>query len=111
MKKWKKNSESPYDIKGIRDQLLGDFPVHDIRSETRDVSVMTRLSKSSTEILDSLVKLSIFRSRSEAIASIIERTILRKIDLFQQLNEQAEKLDEIQDSAKELAFKALTSKD
>jgi hypothetical protein len=39
----------------------------------------------------------------------MERTILSRIDLFQQLKEQAQKLDEIHDSAKNLALKALTN--
>ena len=96
------------DVKSIRDKLLGDYSEFDISSKTRDTSVMTRLSGPFVEIIDALVKLEIFKSRSEAIASMIEGAILRKIDMFQQLKLQAEKLDEIQDSAKSLAFKALT---
>ncbi|MHA2358896.1 MAG: hypothetical protein ACXAB5_01360 [Candidatus Thorarchaeota archaeon] len=95
-------------MKSIRDRVLGDLSELDISTETRDTSVMTRLSGSFVEIIDALVKLGIFKSRSEAIASIIEGAILKKFDMFQQLKLQADKLDEIQDSAKSLAFKALT---
>ncbi len=109
MKEKKLKSKVSGDVKSLRDRLLRDFSDYEIGSETRDFSVMTRLSGSFIEILDALVKLEIFRSRSEAIASIMERTILSRIDLFQQLKEQAQKLDEIHDSAKNLALKALTN--
>lgn len=109
MKGTKTKSKVSGDVKSIRDKLLGNYSEYNITTETRDVSVMTRLSGTFVEIIDSLVKLGIFKSRSEAIASMIEEVILRKIDMFQQLKVQAEKLDEIQDSAKNLAFKALTN--
>ncbi len=111
MKEKKMKSKVSGDVTSLRNKLLGEFSEYDIGSETRDFSVMTRLSGSFIEILDALVKLGIFKSRSEAIASIMERTILSKIDLFQQLKEQAGKLDEIQDSAKNLALKALTNEE
>ncbi len=109
MNEKKMKSKVSGDVKSLRDELLRDFSDYDIGSETRDFSVMTRLSRSFIEILDALVKLGIFKSRSEAIASIMERTILSRMDLFQQLKEQAQKLDEIHDSAKDLALKALTN--
>ena len=77
------------------------------RTGTRNVSVMTRLSDELVEILDNLVKLGIFKSRSDAVAAIIERALLTQRDEFEKLNEQLEKLDKIQGDAMDIALKAL----
>lgn len=71
---------------------------------TRDIAVMTRLNGESVNMLDILVKVGIFKSRSEAVAAIIEKTLLTHKDKFAQLEVEIAKLEEIQEKAKEIAF-------
>lgn len=73
----------------------------------REIPVMTRLGKDLVELLDILVKLNIFNSRSEAVAAIVEKTILSQQDKFELLKAQVEKLEEIQDAARNIAFDVL----
>ncbi|TFG06169.1 hypothetical protein EU538_10635, partial [Candidatus Thorarchaeota archaeon] len=47
-------------------ELLGRFSSEDFGLQKREVSVMTRMSAETVEILDALVELEIFKSRSEA---------------------------------------------
>jgi Arc/MetJ-type ribon-helix-helix transcriptional regulator len=74
---------------------------------TRDVSVMTRLSQDLVDILDNLVKLGIFKSRSDAVAAIIEKTLLTQKESFELLEAQVKRLEEIQGDAMDIALKAL----
>ena len=73
----------------------------------REFSIMTRLSKNYIEILDALVKLEIFKSRSEAVAALLMKTIQSDLELYRELKEQAERLDELQDTVKDLALKVV----
>jgi Arc/MetJ-type ribon-helix-helix transcriptional regulator len=58
-------------------------------------------------MLDILVKLDIFKSRSEAIASIVEKTLFVQRDKFELLKAQITKLEKIQDTAKDIASDVL----
>jgi Arc/MetJ-type ribon-helix-helix transcriptional regulator len=68
---------------------------------------MTRLSKRITNILDALVKLNIFKSRSEAVAALVMKTIHSELELYEKFIEQAEKFNELEEDVKELALKTL----
>ena len=99
--------ESLDNEKSFRDELFAELSQLEAEIGPREHAVMTRLSGEFIQILDALVKLDVFRSRSEAVASIVEMTILSRYDLFEQLKNQAEKQDELQGSAKSLVRKAL----
>ncbi len=73
----------------------------------REVPVMTRLDKELVKMLDVLVKLDIFKSRSEAVAAIVENTLLVQKDKFELLQSQISKLEKIQDTAKDIALEVL----
>jgi Arc/MetJ-type ribon-helix-helix transcriptional regulator len=68
---------------------------------------MTRLSQDLVDILDNLVKLGIFKSRSDAVAAIIEKTLLTQKESFELLEAQVKRLEEIQGDAMDIALKAL----
>ena len=68
---------------------------------------MTRLSTQLVELLDALVRLEIFKSRSEAVAGLVMKSVVSEIELFEQLKEQADKLDELQETVRGLATRAL----
>ena len=71
---------------------------------------MTRLSTDIVEILDALVELEIFKSRSEVVASFVERAIIDKKTLFDSITKQASDITKKREAAKHLAFQAITSK-
>ncbi|MFX1483361.1 MAG: hypothetical protein ACFFCP_09250 [Promethearchaeota archaeon] len=91
----------------LREELLKNIGAEESELKDREVAVMTRLNPEFVEALDALVKLDLFKSRSEVVAVFVERTILGQKELFEQIKKQAKKLDEIQDTAKGLALEAL----
>jgi Arc/MetJ-type ribon-helix-helix transcriptional regulator len=95
----------------LRDELLGKFSRDTLGLKNREISVMTRMSPYIVEVLDSLVELEIFKSRSEAVSSFIEKMILSRRDLFDEIRKQAEDIVKKRESAKRLAFDAMQSKE
>jgi Arc/MetJ-type ribon-helix-helix transcriptional regulator len=94
----------------LRDEMLEKFSVRDSEAK-RETPVMTRLNTDLVELLDILVKLDIFNSRSEAVATIVERTLFSQMEKFELLKAQIEKLEEIQETAKGIAHDALRGED
>jgi Arc/MetJ-type ribon-helix-helix transcriptional regulator len=93
----------------LRDELLGRFEREEYGLRNREISVMTRLSTDIVEILDALVELEIFKSRSEVVASFVEKSIMEKKDLFESIQKQASDISKRREAAKHLAFKAIQS--
>ena len=102
----KKKEDGPETPANLREMILSKIVSEEMHGK-RDFSVMTRLSKKFIEILDALVRLNIFKSRSEAIAALVMKTILSELELYNELKEQADKLDELEETVKELALKTL----
>ncbi|MFX1367638.1 MAG: hypothetical protein ACFFAY_03465 [Promethearchaeota archaeon] len=69
----------------------------------RDISVMTRMDSRLVELLDILVKLNIFQSRSGAVASIVEKMLISQLDKFELLKEQLKRLDDVHETAMDIA--------
>jgi Arc/MetJ-type ribon-helix-helix transcriptional regulator len=92
----------------LRDELLGRFERDKHGLKNREISVMTRLSSDIVEILDALVELEIFKSRSEVVASFVEKAVMDKKSLFDSIAEQASDITKKREAAKHLAFKAIT---
>ena len=107
MSKKKKAVEENSPELGLRDEMRKKLSAGVERTGARDVSVMTRLGQDSVDILDNLVKLGLFKSRSDAVASIVERTLLSQRQSFEELKNQVEKLEKIQGDAMDIALKAL----
>ena len=57
----------------LRDKLLSRLSPEALDITKREISVMTRLSTDIVEVLDALVKLGLFKSRSEVVAAVIEK--------------------------------------
>ncbi|MFX1481836.1 MAG: hypothetical protein ACFFCP_01460 [Promethearchaeota archaeon] len=104
-KKKTKNDDDPE--LGLRETMRKKLRTSSAQAGKRTVSVMTRLSPEMVEILDNLAALGIFKSRADAVAAIVEKTLLAQIDSFNQLKKHVEKLDEIQEEAMDIAVKAL----
>ncbi|MHA1935966.1 MAG: hypothetical protein ACW97A_11840 [Candidatus Thorarchaeota archaeon] len=107
MAKKKKKDTAPESSLSLREEILGRLSEDEFELKKREISVMTRLSREYVEILDAIVKLELFKSRSEAVAAIVMKTLHSEYDVFQELKIQAEKLDDFQDTVKNLALKAL----
>ena len=105
----KKKKADKKDTPGLslRDEMRSKLTAGVDKRGTRDVSVMTRLSQDLVDILDNLVKLGIFKSRSDAVAAIIEKTLLTQKESFELLEAQVKRLEEIQGDAMDIALKAL----
>jgi Arc/MetJ-type ribon-helix-helix transcriptional regulator len=102
----KKEGEETETAPNLREMILSKI-VSEEMSGKREFSVMTRLSQKFVEIIDALVKLEIFKSRSEAVSALVMKTIISEIELYEALKEQAEKLDDLQSMVENLALKAL----
>ncbi len=90
----------------LKEQLLGRFTEDAISGKKREVSVMTRMSGDVVEILDALVELDIFKSRSEAVSAFVEQTIAVRKSMFEEIKVQASEIRKLRDSAKRQAYAA-----
>jgi len=106
MKRDRQEREEPESVSSLREMILSKIVSEEMDGK-RDFSVMTRLSKEYIDILDALVKLEIFKSRSEAVAAIVMKSILSDLELYKKLKEQAEKLDDLKDTVKSLALETM----
>ena len=104
MKQKRKMSESS---RNLRDVLIKELATREPYTK-RDIPVTTRLDDELVSMLDVLVALGIFRSRSEAVATIIEKTLFAQKDKFELLKTHTMKLEKIQDEAMEIAYDVLT---
>jgi Arc/MetJ-type ribon-helix-helix transcriptional regulator len=93
--------------KSLRDELLGRFERNEYGLKNRENAVMTRLNTDIVEILDALVELEIFKSRSEAVASFVEKSIMDKKDFFESIQKQASDIGKKREAAKHLAYQAI----
>ena len=91
----------------LRDEILSKLSKGEVDVREREVSVTTRLGKEFVELLDALVELGLFKSRSETVAAIVMKTLLADRDLFDQLKEQASKQKEMHEKTRKLALRAL----
>lgn len=90
----------------LREQLLGRLSDGSVTSKKREVSVMTRMSGDIVEILDALVELGIFKSRSEAVSAFVEQAISARKPMFEEIQVQASEIRKLRDSAKRDAYAA-----
>ena len=90
----------------LREQLLGRISDDASIGQKREVSVMTRMRADIVEILDALVELDIFKSRSEAVSAFVEQAIAARESMFQEIKTQASEIRKLRDSAKRHAFAA-----
>lgn len=90
----------------LREQLMGRLSDESISGMKREVSVMTRMRGDVVEVLDALVELNIFKSRSEAVSAFVEQAISARETMFEEIKTQASEIRKLRDSAKRHAFAA-----
>ncbi len=91
----------------LREELMGRLSIEGFGLKKREISVMTRMSADIVEIIDALVELEIFRSRSEAVAAFVEKVISARRQLFERIREQAIEIRRKREKAKMLAIRAI----
>ncbi|GAG76314.1 unnamed protein product, partial [marine sediment metagenome] len=65
-----------------------------------------RMSGDIVEVLDALVELDIFKSRSEAVSAFVEQAITARGSMFEEIKTQASEIRKLRDSAKRDAYAA-----
>lgn len=83
--------------------MKGDLP----EAKPRDNIVMTRLWDTDLRIVDALIALEIFKSRSEAVAFLTHEGIQAKSDLVDTILPAIERIEEIKRKTREQAVTAL----
>ncbi|MFW9967190.1 MAG: ribbon-helix-helix domain-containing protein [Candidatus Thorarchaeota archaeon] len=91
----------------LKEQLLGVQTEEDLLIEKRDVPVTIRMNPKVLELLDALIELNIFESRSEAITAMVEAMISSKYKTFHSLKSQADDLKRRREEAKEMASRVI----
>ncbi len=94
----------------LRDRVLQNISAEGFEEEERDIPVVARMNKRVVEILDSLVAIGVFKSRSEAAAALVEGAISSREDLFNDIKRQAANLSQQQDAAMKEAQEAVLGK-
>ncbi len=90
----------------FREQIFGKQTEKDEDEDIQRINVMTRIRVDVVEVLDALVELGAFNSRSEAVASYLEHSILSKSELYDKLKTRAKKISKMRESAMDLALEA-----
>ena len=94
----------------LKSELVEELSSRKTRSDKkRGIPVMTRLPQEHIDILDSMVKLDIFKSKSEAVALIVGKVLDTQKDKFTKLESEISKIERIQDSAGDIVSDALKS--
>ncbi len=94
----------------IKERILGELYSEEFELKKREVHVMTRLSSDIVEILDALVELEVFKSRSEAVSAYVEKGIAAQMDLYEDVRELGRKISEMRETAKRMAVEAFSDK-
>jgi Arc/MetJ-type ribon-helix-helix transcriptional regulator len=90
----------------LREQIIGTEQPTEIKISDREVHIMTRLSEDIVEILDALVDLNVFKSRSEAVAAYVESSIIAKQELYLKVLEQFKEVEDKRGEAMETVLDA-----
>lgn len=90
----------------LRKQIIGSEEPTEININKREIHVMTRLSEDVIEILDALVGLNVFTSRSEAVSAYVENSLVSNLDLYLKVREQFKEVEDKRDEAMETVIDA-----
>ncbi len=94
----------------LRERVLKNIAAEGFEEEERVIPVVARMNKRVVDILDSLVAIGVFKSRSEAAAALVEGAISSKEELFEDIRRQAASLSKRQDAAMKEAQEAILGK-
>ena len=92
----------------IKERILGELYSEEFELKKREVHVMTRLSSDIVEVLDALVELEVFNSRSAAVSAFVEKGIASQMDLYEDIREAGRKIADMREEAKRRAEEAIS---
>lgn len=95
------------ELNDLKHELIGRFSREKYGLEKREISVMTRMDSYIVDVLDALVELEIFRSRSEAVSTFVEKAIMPRKELFEEIRAQANDIVKKRGAAQRLALQAI----
>lgn len=101
------DEEPRLNMADVKEEILDRFDDEGFGLKRREVSVMCRLNVKAVAILDALVELEIFKSKSEAIAAFLDQIFLEKEELFEEILTQAHEINAKREAAKHLAYKTV----
>ncbi|TFG06863.1 hypothetical protein EU538_09605 [Candidatus Thorarchaeota archaeon] len=107
----KKDKEGGEAALTLKERILGELQSDELEIKKREVHVMTRLSADIVDIIDTLVELEVFRSRSDAVSAYVESAIASQMDMYEDVRELGKQLDEMREKAKRMAFAAIQDRD
>ncbi|MHA1903811.1 MAG: hypothetical protein ACXADL_13070 [Candidatus Thorarchaeota archaeon] len=90
----------------LKERILGELYAEEFELKKREVHVMARLSIEIVEILDALVELEVFKSRSEAVSAYVEQGIASRMDLYEDVRKLGKQITEMRETAKRMANEA-----
>ena len=91
----------------LRERITGNVENKAFNVDKREVHITTRLSSEIVEVLDALITLNVFRSRSEVVAAYVENSIITNSDLYKKLTNMAKDVSEIRDTAMDSILETL----
>jgi len=94
--------------KSLREQIMGTATQEEFK---REVHVTTRLSENIVEIVDALVTLNVFQSRSEAVAAYLENSIMTNKSMYENIVKQARAVEGMRDNAMESVLETFQKSD
>ncbi|MHA2425553.1 MAG: hypothetical protein ACXAEF_12250 [Candidatus Thorarchaeota archaeon] len=106
----KKSPKSGSGQTTLKERILGELYSEEFELKKREVHVMTRLSSDIVEILDALVELEVFKSRSAAVSAYVEKGISSQMDMYEDVREIGRNIADMKEKAKRLAFEAFEEK-
>ena len=81
----------------LKERILGELYSEEFELKKREVHVMTRLSSDIVEILDALVELGVFKSRSAAVSAYVEKGIASQMDMYEDVREMSRRIAEMKE--------------
>ena len=91
----------------LREEIMGRHSVEGFGLKKREISVMTRMSSDIVEIIDALVELEIFKSRSEVVAAFVERVINARKKMFDEITSQTKDIRSKRDAVRQFTMQTL----
>ena len=104
---------SEHNQQDSRDALLRQIMGGTVRNipQKRTIHVMTRLSEKAIEAIDAVIMLEVFRSRSDAVATYVENSIVSNTELYESLIKKAREVAAIRNSARDSILDAIQDDD
>ena len=97
--------------KMFEELIFGEHAHIEEDTRIKRINVMTRIREDVVEVIDALLELGAFNSRSDAVSAYTERAILSRKTLYGELKERAKEVGRMRKSAIDLTLDELKDED